>query len=365
MDGIKQAREFILDSSGFFSFGGGGSPIGLNISSSNIKLCEIKKTGKQWKLIKFSIANIPEEAIVNREIVNPIILSDTIKNLSTQAKLSSKNICTALGGSSLIIKRMTVEVAKPSDIQDAVFREAEQYLPFDASEVSMDYHQLSRGKDGKTDVIFVAAKLSILDTYTQVIESGGLKAKILDSEFFSLQNVFEANYPQVPGQAVAIVDIGASSIKVMVLQEGIPIYTKEAALGGRNLTSEIQKQLNLSFADAEALKVGSTAGNLPQEISELMHTMCDTFGVEIKRALDFYSASSSGAPVASIFLTGGSTKIPEILKVVEEKCAIPVQFLNPFAQIGYDEKVFTPDYIQSIAPFVAVPLGLAIRGANE
>ena len=364
MDGIRCVKEFITDSSGFFSFGGGASPIGLNIASSNIKIAELKKSGKQWKLVKFSMAPLPEEAVVNREIINPIVVSDTIKNISNSIKLSSKNTCVGLGGAALIIKRMTVEVPNAKDIQDAVFWEAEQYLPFDASEVSMDYHTVSRSKEGKTDVIFVAAKLSIVDSYSQVIEGGGLKAKVLDSEFFALQNAFEVNYPSIPGQAVALVDIGATSIKILVIQDGIPIYTKDAAIGGRTLTTEIQKQLNLSYADAEALKVGSAPGNLPQEVSELMVSVGDTFAVEIKRALDFYNASSSGAPIAFVLVTGGGSKIPDITRIIEEKCGIPTQQFNPFNQVGYDEKLFTPDYIQSISPFVAVPMGLALRGGE-
>jgi type IV pilus assembly protein PilM len=168
------------------------------------------------------------------------------------------------------------------------------------------------------------------------------------------------NYPVNPAEAVAVVDIGASSTKITVVHAGAPVFTKDSAIGGRNLTAEIQKSMNLSYADAESLKVGDTS-NMPQEISDLMHIMAENLATEIKRALDFYNASSSGAPVSYVLLAGGSSKIPELSKVVEEAAGIPCQLANPFNAISYDPAVFTPDYIAAIAPIAAIPIGLALR----
>src|SRR4029077_19453702 len=121
-------------------------------------------------------------------------------------------------------------------------------------DVVMDFQMLSRGKDNKTDVLLVAVKKSVLDTYMGCIEDAGLKPKIVDVDFFALQNLYEVNYPSNTSEAVAIVDIGASAMKLVVVHAGIPVFTKDSAVGGRNLTAEIQKNLNLSYADAETLK---------------------------------------------------------------------------------------------------------------
>lgn len=356
-------KAFLSDNSGFFSFGGSKSAIGLSIGSSSIKLVELKKSGKSWKLIRFAMLPLPEDSVVNREVMNHVAVVDVVKQLAASAKLSSKNVTTGLSGPSLIIKRMSVEVPNVKELQDAVFWEAEQYLPFDPSEVSMDYHMISRGKDNKTDVMFSAAKISVMDGYMSAIADAGLKVKVVDSEFFAVQNAFEANYPVVQSQAVALVDIGAVATKVVVVQEGVPVYTKDTTIGGRNLTADIQKHLSLSYEDAEALKIGNGSAPTPQEVAELMSVSADNFAVEIKRALDFYNASSSGAYVAYVLLTGGSSKIPDLARIVEEKISIPVQHLNPFSQISYDDKVFTPDFIQMISPLAAIPIGLALRGA--
>src|SRR3954452_15145385 len=145
---------------------GGGSALGLSVGTSAIKLVELKKSGKVWKLLHFGIVQLPEDVIVNREIVNQIAVVDNIKTLTNQLKLKTKSVCTSLSGTSLIIKRMTLEVPNIKELQEQVFWEAEQYLPFDVSEVVMDFQMLSRGRDNKTDVLLVAIKRSVLDNYT-------------------------------------------------------------------------------------------------------------------------------------------------------------------------------------------------------
>ncbi|MGK5087775.1 type IV pilus assembly protein PilM [Bdellovibrionota bacterium FG-2] len=346
---------------GLLSFGGGGSAVGLSIGTSSIKLVELKKSGKTWKLIHFGIVQLPDEVIVNREIVNQIAVVESLKTLVAQLKLSTKNVCTSLSGTSVIIKRMSIEVPNPREIQDQVFWEAEQYLPFDVSEVVMDFQVLSKGKDTKTDVLLVAVKRSVLDTYMACIEDAGLVPKIVDVDFFALQNLFEVNYPINPSEAVAIVDIGASSTKLVVMQQDIPVFTKDSALGGRNLTLEIQKNLNFTFSDAEILKTNSPATELPQEVSDLMRVMNENLATEIKRALDFYAASSVGAPVSYVLLTGGGAKVPGLSQIVEETLRLPTQVMNPFNSISYDPSVFTQDYMAAIGPIAAVPIGLALR----
>jgi type IV pilus assembly protein PilM len=366
MAGAAQARkaDFISKISGILaSFaGGGGTCVGLSIGSSSIKLIELKKAGRNWKLLHFGVVQLPADVIINREIVNQIAVVESIKTLVNQLKLKTKTVCTSLSGTSLIIKRMNLEIPNIRELQESVFWEAEQYLPFDVSEVVMDFQMISRSKENKTDVILVAVKKAVLETYMACVEDAGLKAKIVDVDFFALQNVFEANYPVNSAEAVAIVDLGASSLKLVVVHNGIPVYTKDSAVGGRMLTGEIQKSLDLSYADAETLKMGGGEGQvMPQEVSDLMHVMSENFAVEIKRALDFYNASSSGAPVSYVLLTGGSARIPDLSRVVEETVGLPAQLLNPFNSISYDPSIFTQDYLNAIAPMAAIPIGLALR----
>jgi type IV pilus assembly protein PilM len=341
------------------------STIGLSIGSSSIKIVELQMVKKSWKLLHFGVVQLPDDVIVNREIVNQIAVVDAVKTLISQLKLKTKAVCTSISGTSMIIKRMRVEVPNLSELKEQVYWEAEQYLPFDVNEVVMDYHLVSRTKDNKFDVLLVAVKRSVMDSYIQSIEGSGLRAKIVDIDFFALQHVYEANYPSNQSEAVALVDIGASALKMTIVHAGVPVFTKDTALGGKNLTSEIQKQLSLSFADAESLKVGGHTNGMPQEVNDLIRIMSDNFATEIKRAVDFYNASSTGAPVASILITGGGAKILDLSKTIEEHVGLPTQIMNPFNAISYDPNVFTQDYITAIAPIAAIPIGLALRAGAK
>lgn len=353
----------ILSRLGSFSLGGGNA-VGLSVGSSSIKIVELKKHKKVWRLLHFGMIQLPEGAIVNREISNPISVVESVRTLVSQLKLKTTPVCISISGTALIIKRMTIEIKNKRELQDQVFWEAEQYLPFDVSEVVMDYQVLSLSKQGTADILLVAAKKSVLESYMGVVNDAGLKPKIVDVDFFALQNLFEINYPASPNESVALVDIGAVGMKFVVVNNGIPVFTKDSAIGGRNLTLEIQKHLNLSYEDAEALKVGGRSKDVPQEVSELTNITCENIASEIKRALDFYNASSSGAPISYVLLAGGSSRLAGLVKAVEESLGLPTQLLNPFNNITYDSSVFTDDYIGSIASVAAIPIGLAMRMGN-
>ncbi len=358
--------DLFLKLKGLDFFGGGPTAVGLSIGTSAVKLVELKKTGKSWKLLHFGIVQLPDDLIVNREIVNSIAVTESIKALISQIKLKNTAVCTSLSGTSLIVRRMSLEVPNLRELQDQVFWEAEQYLPFDISEVVMDYQVLSRAKDLKTDILFVAVKKTVLESYMNCVEGAGLQPKVVSADFFALQNLFELNYPSNPGESVAVVDIGSSSMKIVIIHSGIPVFTKDSAIGGRNLTAEIQKNLNLSYIDAETLKVGGDqGGTTPQEVSDLIHVMVENFTAELKRSVDYYNASVSGAPIAYILLTGGSSKLPGLSKSIEDSLGLPTQMMNPFNAISYDPEVFNQEYLNNIAAIASLPIGLAIRAGER
>lgn len=341
--------------------GGGGAAIGLSIGSSSVKIVELKRTGKSWKLIHFGMVQLPDDTIMNREILNPVGVIESTKTLTQQIKLKSKDVCSSLSGTSVIIKRMKLEVPNMKELQDQVFWEAEQYIPYDISDVVMDYQLIHYSKDKQADVLLVAVKKSVLDSYMGAIEGASLKPKIMDVDFLALQNVCEENYPRSPTDAVAIVDVGAASIKTVVVYDGVPVFTKDSSMGGANLTMAIQKHLNLSFSDAETLKVTTPQNQMPQEVVDLMQITTDNFATEIKRAVDFYQASAVGGPVSAILVTGGSSKIPNLVESIQDKIGIGASLLNPFNTVSFDPAVFTPDYVSQISAVAAVPLGLALR----
>ena len=350
---------FFSKLSGLLSLGGGSS-IGVSIGSSSIKLVELSRSGKSYKLESWIMAELPEGAVEHREIVNSIAVVETLKKMLEQVKLKSKSVCTSISGNSMMVRRLQLEVPNPKEMQDEVFWEAEQYNPFGPNDVVMDFQVLSRGKDNLTDVILIAAKRSVVDGYIATFADAGLQARIIDADFFAMENAFEANYSLPAGESAAIVDIGSAGTKIVILQDGLPVFMKDVAMGGRNLSGEIQRQMGHSLADAEALKMGDPAA-VPQEVQDIMRLNNENLATEIKRAIDFYGASSGGAPVGAVYLCGGAAVVPGLTSIVEEVVGRPSQVLNPFQGISADPARFSEDFLRSIGPLAVIPIGLAIR----
>lgn len=348
--------------SGLLSFGGGSS-IGVSIGSSSIKLIELSRSGKSYKLESWVMAELPEGAVEHREIVNSIAVVETLKTMLEQVKLKSKAVCTSISGNSMMVRRLQLEVPNPKEMQEEVFWEAEQYNPFGPNDVVMDYQVLSRGKDNLTDVMLIAAKRSVIDSYIATFADAGLQLKIIDADFFALENAFEANYNLPSGESAAVVDIGSTGTKIVIVQDGLPVFMKDVAMGGRNLSAEIQRQMGHSLADAEALKMGDPSA-VPQEVQDIMRLHNENLATEIKRAIDFYGASSGGAPVGAVYLSGGASVVPGLTSTIEEVVGRPSQLLNPFQGVSSDPSRFSEDFLRSIGPLAAIPIGLAIRAGE-
>ncbi len=347
---------------------GPSTQIGVSIGTSSVKIAELKKSGKNYSMVHFGIAQLAEDAVVNREIMNHMAVVDAVRNLASQLKIKGKNVITSLSGAAVIVKKILMEPMDNKELHDAILWEAEQYVPFDINEVVFDFQVLNKnGPEGKMEILLVACKKGIVESYQAVLKDAGLNASCVDIDYFALQNTYEANYPtQTPA---AIVDIGASSLKLVIVNQGTPLFTRDTAIGGKTLTSEIQKHLNLSYQEAELLKIdGNLTGNgsqMPQEVTDLIQVMTENLASEIKRSMDFYTASNAGTNPAYILLTGGSCRLPNLSKTVEELVGLPTQIMNPFNSVQYDQKTFTPDYITAIGSLCTVPIGLAIRGFEK
>ena len=346
-----------------FAFSGGGSCVGLSIGASSVKLVELKKKKDSWSLIKYASSPLSEFTNDGREILNSVTVVRAIQECIQNSKISTKNVCSAVLGTGLIVKNLSLVVEDMKELQDQVSWEAEQYIPFDISEVVLDYQVVSKGKDNQVDVLLVAVKKNYLEQYMGMIEEAKLNPFIMDAELFALQNTFESNYSVSKTESMLLADVGAISTKIVICSGGNPHLVKDASFGGNMITQEIQRELKLSsMQDAESLKI---SGNAPHEVSEIVARFGHVLGTELKKSIDFYTASSLGPPIAGVLLSGGASRAPNLSSIIEEYSQLPVQLLNPFQKISGDSKSFNDDFLMSIAPEAVIPIGLAIRAGDK
>lgn len=349
--------------------------IGLDIGSHSIKVMELKEgKGGQWKLSKFGLHKLPAEAIVDGAIMNSAAVVEGIRDLVARHKIKAREVTTGISGHSVIIKKITLPMMSDEELTESIQWEAEQYIPFSVNDVNLDTQVISRAEEtGQMEVLLVAAKKDIIQEYTSVIQEAGLKPLIVDVSAFAIENSFDINDDGEASEVVALVNIGASLVNINILNNGVTAFTRDINMGGNQFTEEIQKQLNVSHEEAEALKLGgnistsqsTTEAVVPQEVGSILRSTSESLAVEIQRSIDFYLATAAGLTLSKLVLSGGTAKVASLKEALESTLGTKVEVSDPFRKISFNPKEFDPDYLRDLAPVSAVVVGLASRRLGD
>jgi type IV pilus assembly protein PilM len=344
--------------------------VGLDIGSSSVKLVQLKERKGAYQLLAYGAAPLPPEAIVDGALMNSAAIVQAIQELVAQQKVKGKEVAIGVRGHSVIIKKISLPRMTQEELDESIQWEAEQYIPFDVKDVNIDTQILTPEADaaGQMDVLLVAAKKDMINDYTSVCAEAGLTATVVDVDAFAVQNAFETSYDPAPGQPVVLINVGAAVTNINVVLNGMATFTRDVTMGGNAFTEEIQKQLNISYEEAEALKVGGQGeadAVVPQEVERVIQGVADQMGGEIQRSLDFYAATAPDSHVGKVFLSGGTARIPALFKVIEQRSGVPVEVLNPFRKVEVDNRRFDPAVIMNAAPAAAVAVGLALRRPGD
>ena len=343
--------------------------VGLDIGSSAVKLVELKeKKGGAFQLVKLGIERLSPEAIVDGSIMDSSMVVETIQKLNTDRAVKNSNYATSLSGHSVIIKKITLPAMSPEELAESIQWEAEQYIPFDINDVSLDYVPLNQpGSGDNIDVILVAVKKEKINDYTSVISQTGKLPVLVDVDAFALQNAYETNYDVDDGKVLALVNIGASVTNVNVLTSGASSqFWRDITFGGNQYTDAIQRELSLSFDQAEELKRGHAVGDYTiQQVIPILNSVSEDFAGELRKTLDFFTATSGADRVDEIVLAGGGSGVLNLDAILRDKFGIPVGIMDPFRKINVDESEFNPEELAEIAPSMAIAVGLAIRKLGD
>lgn len=343
--------------------------IGVDIGTSSIKVLQLRKSGKGYHLLKHGIEKLPPQSIVDGHVMNHGAVVDGLKKLFRDLKITQKDVALSISGNSVIIKKLNLPQMKPDELEEQIQWEAEQHIPFDISEVELDYNILGQNTDaGQMDVLLVAAKKDEIQDLVEVVKEARLRPMVVDIDAFAIQNVYDLNYGYSPNEILALLNVGAEVTTINIVSDGVSQFTRDISNGGNMITEEIQKQLQVSYEEAEAYKSGGTAGSnevIPREVDEIVGSVVDSLAGEIQRSLDFYMATSNKGDVQKIFVTGGTANIAQLRTSIQRRSRVPVEVLDPFRRVMYDERKFNPQVLKTMAPQASICLGLALRKQKE
>lgn len=342
--------------------------IGLDVGTSTIKLAELDVGRSGAKLVSFGLTPTPAGAVVGGEIMDSQSISNAIRRMLSEVKTKRRHVSTGLWGTAIIVKKITIPRMDESLVAEQIRWEAEQYIPFDVNEVNLEYKILERvNQSAETmDIILIAARQENVFRYAEIVETSGLICSILDVGGFALANCFERNYGILEGQVVGLLNIGASVINFVVFESGEVVFCRDIPVGGATYNSEIQKAMSISVEEAEALKIAYSSGQPgPEEVGKIVQSTHEIVCDEIQGSLDFFRNTSSTGSIGQCFVTGGGSRTGGLIAELSRHIGVQVEIFDPFINISYNDRVFSPDYIAQIRDFSAVAMGLGIRELGD
>lgn len=341
-----------------------GGILGIDIGAHSIKVCELSGSTSNIKVERFGVFTLSEAAIIEDEVQKPDEVAQGIIETLKKANINSKQVCLGLSGPNTMTKRLSTPEGTKEEIEDHVMWEVEQYITFGADESMIDFHVIGENEGGGKDVLVAAAKIEVIDRFKELLKDAKLQLKLVDLNVLALSNIFEAVYSDKLEEfdnGTLLLDFGAQTTKIVVYKRGAPIFTKEIPLGGGMITEEIQRQMGVSYEEAEDLKTTTDEnGNLPEEILKIIDAQIDQQLAEVKKNINFYISQGSTEKVDYCFITGGSSLLPGLPDKFSVMTGLEVQRLDVLSaikidqrKVGRNEELFT-----AISPVV---LGLAMR----
>jgi len=342
------------------------SLVGIDISSTSVKLVELSDVGKAgFRLERYAIEPLPKDVVADGNISNMDQLSEGLRRGWKRLGSRNRNIALALPAAMVITKRIIVPAGqKEEELELTVEAEANQYIPFALDEVNLDFQILGPASTSadEVEVLIAASRKEKVEDRVAAAEAAGLKPRIVDVESYATQETFQLIGPSLPAngrdQNIALVDIGSHVSHFYVLRNNQFLFSRDQAFGGNQLTQDIQRAFNLSSEEAESAKKSQ---GLPENYdSDVLQPFMETLALEITRALQFFFTSTSYNQVDQIVLSGGCSLLPGLDELVSKRAGVGTMVANPFANMQTSERI-RPRQLAMDAPMLMIATGLAMR----
>lgn len=345
--------------------------VGLDIGSSGIKLVQLKENRGRYILQKFGFKPLEPEVIVDGTVMDEGRVVAAIKELFDELNVKVKQVAVSISGHAVIIKKISLPPMPDDELEGQVKLAAEQYIPFDINEVNIDFHVLpaagGEASDGEMSVILVAAKKDKINELTELVKGAGLMPMVMDVDAFAIENMHAINYPMSQDETTALVNVGASVMNINIVSKGTSLFTRDIPIGGNRYTESIQRELGLSYEDAEALKKGGKASGSNQAAAaqSVIESVNAEVASEIARTIDYFKSTVTEGEVQQVLLCGGGAQIAGLVKQLRDRMHAVVEVANPFAEVDTSGSDFDQAALADLAPMASVGIGLALRSVGD
>jgi type IV pilus assembly protein PilM len=345
----------------------GKNLVGVDIGASSIKVVQLKEARKRLTVVKWGFAPLPPQTIIDGHVMNSGVITESLLRIFSEQKIALRDVAIGVYGQSVIVRKITVPMMTPAELDEQINWEAEQHIPFDIKLMSIDYEVLRRRPEaGQMDLLLVAAKKDEINDFAAILREAKLRPIVVDINAFTIQNIFENQYGLPADQTIALLNVGATVSTLNIVSRGVSAFTREITNAGNAITEEIRKQCNCSYEQAEAYKCGGGPTQIvPQEVHQIIQQACAGLAGEIQRSLDFYLATSGETEIARIHVCGGSAYLAPLAQAIEKRAHVPVQLFDPMVNLAVDTKTVNEPAMRAMAAQMVVALGLSLRCDKE
>jgi type IV pilus assembly protein PilM len=341
-------------------FGKKKPTVGLDIGSGLIKVAVIDHSGRTPELVRVAVAPLSADAIVEGEVMDPAIVAEAIRGLFSVAGVKPKAVVTAVGGRDVIVKKIQMDRMKEADAREVTRWEAEQHVPFDMANVELDFQILDPDAEGlQMNVLLVAAKRELVESRVSLLSEAGLEPSIIDVDAFAIHNAFEVNHPDAMMGVVGLVNIGHEVTNVNILEDGVPVLTRDLSVGTRRFREDLQREKGISAEESVRVITGTSQS---VDMAGYVEARGEEIAVGVERAAAFLAtASRSASGLGRVYTTGGGSRIPGLSEVLATRLKTPVEPANPVQRLSYRDTAFRDVAIDEVAPLLMLSVGLALR----
>ncbi len=341
--------------------------VGIDIGYSSIKILELSKAGNKYTLDSIDLVNLPSGIVSDGFLKDHASAIAYIKSSFANHGMKDKNVVISIPCKHVIIKNIDMPKMKESELDSAIFYEAQQYITYDIKEVSFDYEILgnSAADAGSNLIMIIAGKKDIINDRVDLMNECGLHSPIVDVDCIATENMFNFNYPEETEQMAGIIKVGATETNVHIVNKGFNLFRRDIPIGGVNITEEIAKKFQMDFNEAENIKTGGIEKrdeNFKTNYMIYINMIVARITSEIQRTIDYFAANNDKQYPKKIFLTGGSAMLSGLSGDIESKLNIPVSIINPFRKIVFGNNIGDTSFIESKYSLFGVAVGLAVRG---
>lgn len=325
--------------------------VGIDIGSYAIKIVELFREKEKVK-----IKNLAYKKLEDASTRNSLIMA--LKECAAKAGILNRQVNIAVSGPSVIVRFVELPHMTAEELKNAVPFEAEKYIPFNIEEVILGHQVLVPriSNENKMLVLLVAAKKAFINSTINIASEAGLSIGIIDVASLAKVNAFSMSFGK-KGEIAALVDVGAKSTDINILEDGILYFSRSIQLGGSDITKALSDAMSIDLKKAEEIKMNPNERD--PEADEIIRNILQNIIDEVRLSFSYYE-NQSGKSVEKVFVTGGTSKIKEFKNLLQENIGIEISQWDPTAGVEIDAGVDT-QLLASVKEQLGVAIGLALR----